>query len=132
MAKKSAAPKPAKKTAPKPAAAKKMTTAPAAKATTTPAQTTSWFDAKAHKPLIGSYAQRLKPFIAALADGAIGDAELAAQEERLIATMKKVEPALNAKLHASVTELLCELTAYDVMQMLHKMHTAKPQASFQG
>ncbi len=92
----------------------------------------SWFDAASHKPLIGGYLQRLEPFIAALADGQIDDAELGAQEKRLVASMKQVEPKLDAALHGRVTELLCELTAYDVMQMLHAMQTTRPKAKFQG
>jgi len=31
-----------------------------------------------------------------------------------------------------VTELLCELTAYDVMQMLHAMQSSRPQTKFKG
>jgi hypothetical protein len=92
----------------------------------------SWFDAASHKPLIGDYVQRLEPFINALADGEIDNAELSAQEKRLVTAMKAVEPKLDAATHGRVTELLCELATYDVMQMLHAMQTSRPKASFQG
>jgi hypothetical protein len=31
-----------------------------------------------------------------------------------------------------VTELLCELTAYDLMQTLHEMQKARPRTAFRG
>ena len=43
---------------------------------------------------------------------------LADQEQRLVALMKEVEPTLNDAQHGQVTKLLCELTAYNVMQTL--------------
>ena len=145
MAKTRAAKRPAKKAAKKPMmkTAKKVAKGktkpkPRAKAKAKKAKPKGekpgpgWFDTGSHKPLIGGYVQRLEPFIAALADGTIDDNELKAQENRLVASMKKVEPGLSAKQHAGVTELLCELTAYDVMQMLHAMQSSKPKATFQG
>jgi hypothetical protein len=35
-------------------------------------------------------------------------------------------------LHAKVTELLCELTAYDIMQFAHSLQEAKPRSQFRG
>jgi len=46
--------------------------------------------------------------------------------------MKEVEPVLPPELHAKVTQLLYELTAYDLMQILHAMEQARPKAVFQG
>ncbi len=92
----------------------------------------SWLDAEAHKPVIDKYARSLKSFLAAMEDGRIDDSELDAQERRLVALMKEIEPQLPATLHARVTELLCELTAYDIMQMLHTMQGARPQSEFRG
>jgi hypothetical protein len=42
--------------------------------------------------------------------------------------MKEVEPMLDDKQHAKVTQLLCELTAYDIMQTLHGVQQARPKA----
>src|SRR5262245_38301728 len=92
----------------------------------------TWLDAESHQPTIERYARRLKPFAEAMADGKIDDTELKAQEGRLVKLMKEVEPALPAALHSKVTQLLYELTAYDLMQILHAMEQARPRAAFQG
>ncbi len=92
----------------------------------------SWLDDEAQTPLIDTYAQQLSCFIDALADGKVDEAEVRAQEERVVALMKEVEPQLDDKVHASVTQLLCELTAYNMMQMLQTMHAARPKTQFQG
>lgn len=92
----------------------------------------SWFDVASHKPLIAEQSRRLKTFLAAMADGVIDKAELKAQEERLVEAMREVEPLLAADLHAKVTRLLCELTAYDLMQVMHSFHEARPKSVFQG
>jgi hypothetical protein len=76
--------------------------------------------------------QKLATFVDALADGRIDDSELRAQEQRLAAVMKEVEPALSDEQHAQVTKLLCELTAYNVMQTLNTLQAAKPHATFHG
>ncbi|MCR4412049.1 MAG: hypothetical protein NUV77_06435, partial [Thermoguttaceae bacterium] len=76
----------------------------------------SWLDDETDQPMIAEHAKRLDTFLAAVADGKIDEAELKAQERRLVALMKEVEPRLDPDLHAKVTELLCELTAYDLMQ----------------
>src|SRR5262245_27324670 len=90
-----------------------------------------WFDGSA-KPLIGEYAQRTQSFIDTMADGQVTDAELKAQESRLIGAMKGVEPLLGAGLHDKVTHLLCELAAYDFMQALHGMNQARGESEFRG
>lgn len=96
------------------------------------ARASTWLDAESHQPVIERYARRLGPFVEAMADGKIDEAELAAQEKRLIKLMKEVEPALPAELHGKVTQLLCELTAYDLMHILHSMEQARPKSVFQG
>jgi hypothetical protein len=90
-----------------------------------------WFDGSA-KPLIGEYAQRTQSFIDTIADGKVTDAELKAQENRLIGAMKSVEPLLGTGLHDKVTHLLCELAAYDFMQALHGMNQARGESVFRG
>jgi hypothetical protein len=46
--------------------------------------------------------------------------------------MKEVEPLLDDNQHEKVTRLLCELTAFDIMQMLHTMQQARPKTKFRG
>lgn len=92
----------------------------------------SWFDEKTNAPQIDQYARKLTSFIDAMADGRIEAAELKAQETRLTALMKEIEPQLDDALHAKVTQLLCELTAYDQMQMLHEMQKSRPKTTFRG
>ena len=92
----------------------------------------SWLDDETQTPLIDTYAQQLSSFIDALADGKVDEAEVRAQEERVVALMKEVEPQLDDTMHAGVTQLLCELTAYNMMQMLQTMHAARPKTQFQG
>ena len=92
----------------------------------------SWFDEQTQTPLIAEQAQRLESFLAAMADGRIDEAELQAQEERLVALMRNIEPQLDAALHGQVTQLLCELTAYDIMQSLHSLQQSRPKTVFRG
>jgi hypothetical protein len=122
--------KPAPRHAAKKVAAKKAKSPPAAKARkgTRP----SWLDAASHKPMIDQYARQLTSFIEAMADGQIDESELKAQEARLARLMKEIEPRLDDALHEKVTKLLCELTAYDLMQVLHSMQEHRPETQFQG
>jgi hypothetical protein len=92
----------------------------------------AWFDETSAQPLISEQAQRMESFLSAMADGKIDASEVKAQEERLIAQMKVVEPLLNEEQHAQVTKLLVELAAYDLMQVLHSIHAARPKTVFQG
>jgi hypothetical protein len=135
MAKKMAKKKPAKKPAVK-KAAKKPAPKPKPKVRAAAAKSngklTPWFDAAKHKPLITEYAQRLQPFLDALADGEVTESEIKAQEDRLVAAMKAVEPQLKGPLHGQVTRLLCEMAAYDLMQALHAVQASRPQTVFRG
>jgi len=110
---------PAKSAAAKPAAAKS-------------GRRSSWLDEASNTPLIERYARQLKGFMNALADGKVDDQEVREQESRLVALMKEIEPQLDAAMHAKVTQLLCELTAYDLMQILHSMEVARPKTKFRG
>jgi hypothetical protein len=92
----------------------------------------SWFDEATQAPLIEGAARQLDGFIQALADGRVDADEIKAQEARLVALMREVEPLLDDSLHEKVTRLLCELTAYDLMQMLHTMQQARPRTVFRG
>lgn len=118
--------KPAKKS--KPAAAVAKPASGGGK----PAMRSSWLDEASNAPLIEKQARRLNSFLEAMADGKIDGREIAAQEARLVKLMKEIEPTLDAATHAKVTQLLCELTAYDLMQVLHSMEMARPKTVFQG
>ena len=92
----------------------------------------AWFDAAKHTSLIAEKAKRTESFLAAMADGRIDPAELAAQEQRLVALMAEIEPQLAPDLHAKVTELLCELTVYDFMQAMESLEQSRPKTKFRG
>ena len=87
----------------------------------------SWLDDATQTPLIDEYTQKLSTFIQAMADGKIDTTELTEQERRLVDLMKKIEPQLDDALHSQVTQLLCELTAYNVMQALFSLQDARPK-----
>ena len=134
MAKKAKAPEaPPKKTATPPVLKQaKAPAAPVVKKASAPAARKSWFDVKTNKPLIDEYAQGLESFVTTMADGKVEPKELSAQEKRVVKLMKEVEPLLDNAVHEKVTRLLCELTAYDIMQMLFAMDAARPKTKFQG
>ena len=92
----------------------------------------AWLDENANTPLIAEEARRLESFVAAMADGKITDDEVRAQEQRVVSLLKEIEPQLDPKLHERVTALLCELTAYDMMQMLNMMQHSRPVSKFRG
>jgi hypothetical protein len=95
-------------------------------------KTPSWFDAATQTPLIAEKAKQLESFTSTFADGVVSPSEIKAQEERVYGLMKEIEPQLDEKLHARVTELLCELTAYDFMQFVYGLQESKPQTQFKG
>lgn len=84
----------------------------------------SWFD-ESEAPVIDKYAQEMKSFLEAMADGKITDVELDGQEKRLVVAMKKVEAILSDEQHEAVTQLLCEMAAYDLMKVVHSV--SKPR-----
>ena len=92
----------------------------------------SWLAADQQTSLIDDYTQQLSTFMEAMADGRVDHSELTEQEARLVALMKDVEPKLDDALHAQVTKLLCELTAYNVMQTLFSLQDARPKTAFRG
>jgi aldehyde:ferredoxin oxidoreductase len=78
-----------------------------------------------HTPDLDAHVSQLEHFAASLADGVVDSAELAKQEQNLAAAMRAVESTLSDEQHAKVTTLLAELTAYNVMQVLHDMAAAR-------
>lgn len=92
----------------------------------------SWLDAQTQEVMIDDYAQQLTTFVDAMADGHVDSQEIATQEKRVIELMKQVEPQLDDQLHPLVTKLLCELSAFNIMQLLHTMQEARPKTRFRG
>jgi hypothetical protein len=103
--------------------------------TTMPSQTafkSKWFDESTATPIIAEQSRRLDSFLAAVADGRVDNNEIADQEARLVSLMKEIEPQLDPALHDKVTQLLCELTAYDMMNVMNMMQQARPTTKFRG
>jgi hypothetical protein len=92
----------------------------------------SWFDEGSNMPMIAEQARKLDSFLEAIEDGKVTDQELKTQEARLVKLMKEIEPKLDPQQHAKVTELLCELTAYDMMQVFNMMQKSRPKTAFRG
>lgn len=103
-----------------------------AKQSDTTGRRSSWFDETTETPLIEQSARKLDSFLQTMSDGIVDASELQSQEARLVALMKEVEPQLDQALHEKVTSLLCELTAYNLMQTLHTMQEARPRTKFRG
>jgi hypothetical protein len=93
---------------------------------------TPWFDDKTEAPLLAEYARKLDSFCDAVADGRVTTGELDEQEKRLVELMKEIEPLLSAEAHEKVTQLLCEVTAYDLMQTMHLAGKSRPKTTFRG
>jgi hypothetical protein len=92
----------------------------------------TWVDEEAELPLITERARQLDSFVDAIADGKVTDAEVKAQEARVMRLLKEIEPQLEPKVRERVTELLCELSAYDMMQVLNIMSHSRPMSKFRG
>lgn len=91
---------------------------------------TSWFDDKAEHEAIQERVSKLEAFTSALTDGVVSKQELGGQEQRLVAALKELEPALSDDLHAQVTQVLVELTAYNVMRLLHELQNERARLAF--
>jgi hypothetical protein len=92
---------------------------------------TSWFDERAEHPTLHERVEKLESFTTAMADGVVDKSELTTQEPRLAAAMKRLEPKLNDELHQDVTSVLIELTAYNVMRLLHELQTEHARVAFE-
>jgi hypothetical protein len=85
----------------------------------------SWLDEKTHVPVIDEQAHKLTAFVDAMADGVIDDSELEKQQSSVIEAMKAVEGELNDDQHAKVTRLLVELSAYNIMRLVHELQGSR-------
>lgn len=90
----------------------------------------SWFDDKAEHPVIQERVNNLDSFTSAMADGIVSKKEVEGQEARLVAAMKTLEPGLSDDLHGKVTTVLVELSAYNVMRLLHELHAERARLAF--
>jgi hypothetical protein len=90
----------------------------------------SWFDETTHVPVIDEQVQKLSAFVDAMADGVIDRAELEKQQSSVIAAMQAVEAELNDDQHAKITRLLVELSAYNIMRLLHELQLSRRQQAF--
>jgi glutamine synthetase adenylyltransferase len=86
---------------------------------------TTWFDESAQHPTLHERVEKLESFTSAMADGIVDKKELEGQEQRLTAAMKQLEPKLSDELHEQVTKVMIELTAYNVMRLLHELQTER-------
>ena len=91
---------------------------------------TSWFDERAEHPTLHERVEKLESFTAAMADGLVDKSELDGQEQRLTAAMKRLEPQLSDELHGQVTSVMIELTAYNVMRLLHELQAERARTAF--
>ena len=93
---------------------------------------TSWFEEKAGHEAIQDRVKKLDSFTTALADGVVTRQELDGQEQRLVAAMKQIESSLNDDQHAKITTVLVELTAYNIMRLLHELQSERTKRAFSG
>lgn len=93
---------------------------------------TPWFDDSSDSELLTEYARKLDSFLDVVADGKVDAKELEAQEKRVVNLMKEVEPLLSPEAHEKVTHLLCEVTAYDLMNAMHLAGKSRPRTKFRG
>jgi hypothetical protein len=93
---------------------------------------TSWFDEHGEHRAVLEQVKKLDSFTSALADGIVDKNELESQERRLAVAMRSLEPALSDELHAKVTTVLVELTAYNVMRLLHELNAERARIGLTG
>ena len=98
----------------------------------TSAAKTPWCDEASETPMLAEYARKLDSFLDVVADGRVESTELVEQEHRVVTLMKEVEPLLSPEAHEKVTRLLCEVTAYDLMNAFHMAGKARPKTTFRG
>jgi len=89
-----------------------------------------WFHDKTSLPVIDEQVQKLAGFVEAMADGVIEKSELEKQQSSVVQAMKAVQGDLNDAQHEKVTRLLVELSAYNVMRLLHELQQTRLQRAF--
>jgi hypothetical protein len=91
---------------------------------------TSWFDDSTALPVIDEQVHKLDSFVEAMKDGVVEKQELERQQKSLLEAMRSVEGDLNDQQHEKVTRLLIELSAYNVMRLLHELQAQRLQQAF--
>jgi hypothetical protein len=86
-----------------------------------------WFDDKTAVPAIDEQVHKLKTFVDAMADGVIEKKEIEQQQASVVGAMKAVQNELSDSQHEKVTRLLVELSAYNVMRLLHELQETRLQ-----
>jgi hypothetical protein len=89
-----------------------------------------WFDDETDVPVVDEQVHKLEHFVDAMADGVIEKAELEKQQASVVVAMKAVQGELNDSQHEKVTRLLVELSAYNVMRLLHELQQTRLQKAF--
>jgi hypothetical protein len=84
-----------------------------------------WFDEQTHVPVIDEQVNKLATFVDAMADGVIDNNELHRQQESVVEAMRSVEGDLSDEQHAKVTRLMIELSAYNIMRLLHELQQVR-------
>ncbi|MFO0928221.1 MAG: hypothetical protein U0736_14480 [Gemmataceae bacterium] len=87
---------------------------------------TRWLDPKSNHPLLKEHAEKMQSYLTAVADGVVEDHELKTQEERVAALMADLEPRLDDETHELVTQLLIEITVYDMLQVMQTIQQTRP------
>ncbi len=81
-------------------------------------------------PALAEQVEKLQHFTESLADGVVDRRELDEQQENLIAAMKAVEGDLSDEQHEKVTRVLVELTAFNIMHLLHDLAAERARKVF--
>ena len=89
-----------------------------------------WLDDETNVPVIDEQVQKLTHFVDSMADGIIEKAELEKQQSSVIQAMKSVQADLNDAQHEKVTRLLVELSAFNIMKLLHELQQTRMQRAF--
>ena len=89
-----------------------------------------WLDDKASTPVIDEQVQKLAGFVEAMADGVIEKSELEKQQSSVVQAMKAVQGDLSDVQHEKVTRLLVELSAYNIMRLLHELQQSRLERAF--
>jgi hypothetical protein len=92
----------------------------------------SWFDEHTHLPVVDEQVKNLSSFVDAMADGVIDDNELQKQQSSVVAAMKAVENELNDEQHEKITRLMVELSAYNIMRLLHELQQGRREHAWQA
>ncbi len=90
----------------------------------------SWFDDKAEHSTIQEQVGKLESFTSALADGVVSRQELGAQEQRLVAALMALVVDVSVEELGKGTSVLLELTAYNVMRLLHELQAQRAKIAF--